>query len=173
MPDFTALGKLIGGGLPVGAFGGRADLMDVFHPETEGVAHSGTFNANPATMAGGCATLDQLTQTKIDHLNEMGRRLSTELENVGRDREIPVRVTGDGSLFQIHFTDQEVTDKASSTAGVAIEPLFRGLRTEGVFIAPRGTGNLSTPMGRAELDRFVDAFDTVLTELEAERSPDS
>jgi glutamate-1-semialdehyde 2,1-aminomutase len=167
-PDLTALGKLIGGGLPVGAFGGRTDLMEGFHPEDGSVNHSGTFNANPATMAGGCATLDALDQTAINRLNEMGDQLRINLEAAAEGTDIPVQITGDGSLFQIHFTDDSIVDLASSTAGEAMEPLFLGMRTEGIFLAPRGMGNLSTPMGEPEINRFVEAFERVLTQLSSE-----
>ena len=162
-PDLTALGKLIGGGLPVGAFGGRTDLMTQFDPETGDVDHSGTFNGNPATMAGGAATLDELDERSIDRLNEQGRELRERLETVGEASSLPVRVTGEGSLFQIHFTDERVTDRATSTAGDdRCRELFAELRTRDLFIAPRGMGNLSTPMGDQEIATFVDAFEASL-----------
>lgn len=167
-PDLTALGKLVGGGLPVGAFGGRTDLMSAFHPDTGSVSHSGTFNANPATMAGGVATLDALDGDAIQRITDLGDRLRSELAAVGENAAVPIEVMGDGSLFQIHVTDEPVVDADSSTAGERMESLFLGLRTEGVFVAPRGMGNISTPMGTTELDRFVDAFERVVTALPAD-----
>jgi glutamate-1-semialdehyde 2,1-aminomutase len=173
-PDLTALGKFIGGGLPAGAFGGREDVMSVFDPASEdGAIHSGTFNGNPATMAGGAATLDALDADAIARLNDLGavarERLADAAESVG----IPVQVTGDGSFFNVHLTDSPVTDHASSAAGdPATERLFLEMRNRGVFLAPRGMGNVTTPMGEGELDRLVETFEEALGELSPEVAAD-
>lgn len=165
-PDLTAFGKLIGGGLPVGAFGGRAELMAQFHPETGSIDHSGTFNANPATMAGGIATLDVLDREAIDALNRRGDRLRERLRTVGDDASLPVQITGEGSLFQIHFTEEPVIDARSSTAGsIRTRELFLAMRLDGVFLAPRGMGNLSTPMDDDAEDAFVEAFRAAIPRL--------
>lgn len=165
-PDLTAFGKLIGGGLPVGAFGGRAELMAQFHPETGSIDHSGTFNANPATMAGGIATLDALDQQAIDALNRRGDRLRKRLQTVGEDTSLPIQITGEGSLFQIHFTEEPVVDTRSSTAGsTRTRELFLTMRLDGVFLAPRGMGNLSTPMDDDAEDAFVEAFRAAIPRL--------
>jgi glutamate-1-semialdehyde 2,1-aminomutase len=165
-PDLTAFGKLIGGGLPVGAFGGRADLMEQFHPESGSIHHSGTFNGNPATMVGGVATLNILNTDTIDTLNRKGDRLRERLQQIGDESPLPVCVTGEGSLFQIHFTDEQVTDAATATAGSDLsERLFWTMRSNGTFIAPRGMGNLSTPMEDVELNAVVDAFRASLPTL--------
>ncbi|AGB36160.1 aspartate aminotransferase family protein [Natronococcus occultus] len=162
-PDLTAFGKLIGGGLPVGAFGGRVDLMEQFDPETGVLNHSGTFNGNPATMAAGVALLDHFGADRIKTVNERGDRLRDRLESVGETADVPIRITGDGSLFQIHFTDERVTDLKNSTAGdPPSEQLFLRLRNEGVLIAPRGMGNLSTALDQRDLDTFVDTFATAV-----------
>lgn len=162
-PDLTALGKFIGGGLPAGAFGGRADVMDVFDPASEGVTHSGTFNGNPATMVGGAATLDALDADAIERLNDLGATARERLSRVAEAADVPVQVTGDGSFFNVHFTGAPVTDHATSAAGTpATRLLFLEMRNRGVFIAPRGMGNISTPMDEAELDRLVEAFEDVL-----------
>lgn len=166
-PDLTALGKVIGGGLPVGAFGGRADVMAGFHPVDGSIDHSGTFNANPATMAGGIAALAALDAETIEGLNRNGERLRERLADVGDASSLPVTVTGDGSLFQVHFTDDPVTDAASSTAGdERAERLFLAMHNEGIYLAPRGMGNLSTPMGEDDLDAFVEAFERSLDRLD-------
>ncbi|AEN07014.1 Glutamate-1-semialdehyde 2,1-aminomutase [halophilic archaeon DL31] len=167
-PDLTALGKFIGGGLPVGAFGGREDLMNAFHPE-DGVAHhSGTFNANPATMAGGVATLEALDTAAIERLNELGNRLRREARAIVAGHDLDVTVTGDGSMFQLHRTSGPVTDAESAAAGTdAFEELFLAMRNRGVFMAPRGMGNLSTPMDDAEIDEFLAVLDDSLAAVEA------
>ena len=168
-PDLTALGKLIGGGLPVGAFGGRRDVMHQFHPTDGTIDHSGTFNGNPATMTGGVATLDQLDAKAIATLNERGDELRDRLDRVGADSRHPVQVTGDGSLFQIHFTDERVTDVETSTAGEPpLHDLFFALRAEGVFLAPRGMGNLSTAIEPSDIDAVTEAFERALERLDVD-----
>ena len=176
-PDLTAFGKFIGGGLPAGAFGGRADVMSVFDPAAEGdgkgVTHSGTFNGNPATMAGGAATLDALDADAIARLNDLGAEARERLAEAADAAGVPVQVTGDGSFFNVHLTDTPVTDHATSAAGEpATERLFLEMRNRGVFLAPRGMGNVTTPMGEAELDRLVETFEDALGELSPEVAAD-
>jgi len=173
MPDLTALGKFIGGGLPAGAFGGRADVMRVFDPSSDGVTHSGTFNGNPATMAGGAATLDALDADAIERLNDLGAEIRERLADAAEDADVPMQVTGDGSFFNVHPTDAPVTDHASSAAGdPATRRLFMEMRNRGVFLAPRGMGNVSTPMGEAEIDRLVAAFEEALGAVSTEVAAD-
>jgi glutamate-1-semialdehyde 2,1-aminomutase len=172
-PDLTALGKFIGGGLPAGAFGGRADVMDVFDPSSEGVTHSGTFNGNPATMAGGAATLDALDADAISRIDDLGEVARERLAEAAEDAGVPMQVTGIGSFFNVHPTDAPVTDYASSAAGdPATERLFVEMRNRGVFLAPRGMGNVSTPMGEAEIDRLVGSFEDALGSVSAEIAAD-
>ncbi|RQG95435.1 aspartate aminotransferase family protein [Natrarchaeobius chitinivorans] len=167
-PDLTALGKVIGGGLPVGAFGGRREIMDVCHPERRSVVHSGTFTANPATMAGGVAALDMLDEGAISDLNRLGATLRQRVTEIASAVDVPLTVTGDGSFFQVHFADEPI-DRWDDVPDdqVAKRILFMAMRTEEVFIAPRGMGNLSTPMAEAQLDTFCDAFETALEAVEA------
>jgi len=166
-PDLMALGKLIGGGLPIGAFGGGDAYMRQFHPEEGSLKHSGTFNANPTTMAAGAATLDRFGRDEIDRLNRLGDGLRDRLAAVAADADVPATVTGAGSLFQIHTTAGPVTDHASAAAGTdACEELFLRLRNDGVFLAPRGTGNLSTPMTDDHLDAFVAAVEDALAAMD-------
>ena len=110
-PDLTSLGKIIGGGFAVGAFGGRAEIMELYDP-TKGprVSHAGTFNANPVTMAAGSATLEELTPEVYRRLAELTDRLKLGIQDVCAGLEVPVQTTGLGSLFGIHFNDQPVVD---------------------------------------------------------------
>ena len=165
-PDLTALGKLIGGGLPVGAVAGREQLMTQFHPETGSIDHSGTFNANPATMIGGVATLEELDGDAIAELNRRGDELRERLQEVGDDSNQQITITGEGSLFQVHFTDGPVRDWRSSGAGGSLsEPLFHAMRREGILLAPRGMGNLSTAMDDEDLETITTAFERALESL--------
>ncbi|MDX1447454.1 MAG: aspartate aminotransferase family protein, partial [Acidimicrobiia bacterium] len=103
--DLTTFGKIIGGGLPVGAFGGRADIMEMYAPPNPTLVQSGTFNANPLTMAAGTAGMRLLDRDAIDRLAALGRRFADGLEKAVADSGIPATLTGSGSLWTLHFTD--------------------------------------------------------------------
>jgi len=112
-PDLTTLGKIIGGGFPVGAVAGKADILMVSEPFKSGrVTHAGTFNANPVTMAAGLATLRQLTPEVFDRMNAMGERVRSELR--GLCQGLPLVVTGAGSLFKISATGQPINNYRDS-----------------------------------------------------------
>ena len=164
-PDMTSLGKIVGGGFAVGAFGGKQDIMDLYDP-TNGprVAHAGTFNANPATMLAGAVTLEQLTPEVYRRLAEVTEYLRHGLREVGRELEVPVQVTGLGSLFGIHFLDDTLVgyrDIAKSDSGFKHQ-VFLGLLNEGILMAPNLVGAVSTVLGEPEVDNFVEAFRRVL-----------
>ena len=102
VPDMTALGKLIGGGLPVGAFGGRADIMALTDPLGDmKVALAGTFNANPMTAAAGVAGLRLLTPDVYDWIDHLGRSLRKGLSSAVSERGLPLQVEGGGSLLSL------------------------------------------------------------------------
>ena len=164
-PDLTSLGKIVGGGFPVGAFGGRQDIMDLYDP-TRGpkVAHAGTFNANPVTMVAGATTLELLTPPVYRRLAELTETLKEGIRSVCAELETPVQVTGLGSLFGIHFTPSEIRnyrDIAAGDSGLR-ERVFLGLLNEGVLTASNLVGALSTEINEAEVSRFCDAFRLVL-----------
>ena len=167
-PDMTSLGKIVGGGFAVGAFGGRHDIMGMYDP-TSGprVAHAGTFNANPATMLAGSVTLEQLTPEVYRRLAEVTERLRHGLREAGQDLEVPVQVTGLGSLFGIHFLEDSLVgyrDIARADSKFRHQ-VFLGLLNEGILIAPNLVGAVSTALGEPEVDAFVDAFRRVLQRL--------
>ena len=164
-PDMTALGKIIGGGLPVGAFGGRRDIMDLYDP-TNGpkVSHAGTFNANPLTMLAGTVTMEQLTPEVYRALAEMTEALKQGIRDVCGEMEVPVQVTGLGSLFGIHFTDREVLnyrDIAGCDHDLR-DRMFLGLLNEGILMASNLVGSLSTAITEEDVDEFLAAFRTAL-----------
>jgi glutamate-1-semialdehyde 2,1-aminomutase len=105
-PDLTTLGKIIGGGVPVGAFGGRADIMQAYDPRggQARISHGGTFNANPLAMAGGVATLQALTPEAYARLEALGDRVRRGVADLLRRLGRPGQVTGVGSLFWLHWT---------------------------------------------------------------------
>jgi glutamate-1-semialdehyde 2,1-aminomutase len=168
VPDLTALGKIIGGGLPVGAFGGRADVMALFDPRDERrLGHGGTFNGNPLTMAAGLATLDELTPEALETLDALAAALRSKLDRLFADAGLTATVTQIGSLFNIHLTDGPVLDHEDVLRGdtVVLRALHLALLGSGILFTPRGMGCLSTPMTGAEVDAFVEAVRQALGDL--------
>ena len=164
-PDMTAMGKIIGGGFPVGAFGGRRDIMELYDP-TNGpkVSHAGTFNANPVTMLAGAVTLEQLDPEVYRRLAELTERLRQGVREICQNLEVPVQVTGLGSLFAIHFTDHEVhnyRDVAAEDKDLR-DQVFLGLMNEGILTGSNLVGGLSTAISEEEVDTFLHAFKRVL-----------
>src|SRR4029450_11448735 len=102
-PDLTCLGKIIGGGMPVGAFGGRRDIMAQFDPTGSGarVAHAGTFNATPMTMLAGEVVMRTLTSDIYRRLADLGETLRRRLRAAFAELGVPAQVTGVASLFGI------------------------------------------------------------------------
>ena len=167
-PDLTTLGKVIGGGLPIGVVGGRAEIMELFDPRGghPRLSHGGTFNANPITMAAGLATLAQLTPEAYQRLEALGNRLCAGIADILKRLEPRGQVTGVGSLFCLHWTDARVTDYRSSRPADPDAPLrvFVGLLTEGILLTQRGLGCCSLAMNDQDVDRFIQALAAVLEE---------
>ena len=168
VPDLTALGKIIGGGFPVGALAGSNEYLNHFAPDkARFLGHSGTFNGNPVTMTAGLATLTELTVSEIERINRLGEKLRSDLRKVLNELEITAQVTGTGSLAQIHFTDREVRDwRSAATASIDLRTIFHLLILEkGIFAATRAFFNISTPMGATEVNILMDAVKSSLIEM--------
>ena len=168
IPDMTTFGKVIGGGMPVGAWGGRADLMDLYDP-TDGpvVTHAGTFNANPMTMVAGLATLEQLTPEVYERMNALGEMLRAKLRAVFDELDVAVQVTGVGSLFGIHFTEERIVDYRSVLRADRDMQgkLFAGLLNEGILMQTKAAGALCSLTTEAEIDALVDATRRVMLRI--------
>ena len=122
VPDLSAFGKLIGGGFPIGAVGGRGDIMEVFNHRPRGrprVEHSGTFNANPVSMAAGLAALKLLDAAALERLNGLGDMLRDGLRGILRELGLPGQVQGRGSLSSVLPHDKPLTDYRSFTQALA------------------------------------------------------
>jgi glutamate-1-semialdehyde 2,1-aminomutase len=160
-PDLTALGKIIGGGFPVGAFGGRSEIMERFDPaHSETMVHSGTFNGNNITMAAGIAALNRYDRDTIDRINKLGERLREGFADVFKRAGIKAQMTGWGSLGQVHWQEEPiVTAKDSYTGRMAageLPQLFHlEMMNRGIFSASRGMYALSTPMTENEIEKAV------------------
>ncbi len=172
-PDLTALGKIIGGGFPIGATGGRAEVMEVFDPGTQGprVASGGTFSANPVSMVAGLAAMEAMDEAAYARLETLGARLRARLGEVFRAHRVPGQVTGDASLFRILLTDRPLRsyrDAADPAMEARLERLFLHLLDAGVLVGANGLGCLSTPMGEAEVEEIAAALDRALAALARE-----
>jgi glutamate-1-semialdehyde 2,1-aminomutase len=167
-PDLTTMGKIIGGGFPVAAFGGRADVMALLDPRggAPAIPHGGTFNGNPVGTAAGIATLEALTPDVYARLNAQGEGLRAQLAALFGRLGVAAQVTGIGSLFNLHFTAEEIFDYQSARKGANEQGrrAMLALLNEGYFLAPRGMGCISTPMTEAEIDGLVQAVERVLVD---------
>lgn len=137
MPDLTTFGKIIGGGLPVGAYGGRADLMRHIAPEGE-VYQAGTLSGNPLAMAAGLATLNILKHADYDALEGRVHAFVEELQEILREKGVPVQIPHIASLFTVYFTEAPLMDFASvqTTDQKLFETFYKQMREQGIFMAP-------------------------------------
>lgn len=162
-PDLTALGKIIGGGLPVGATGGRRDVMEVFDQTRKPlrVEHGGTYNANPMTMAAGLAAMRQMTPEAYDRLDALGERARDGLRAALHDTGLPGAVHGCNSMVALIFNDSPFSNYRElplrRREAEMIYALHRHLLDSGVQIIPHGLMLLSTAMTEADIDEMVDA----------------
>ncbi|MGQ9671346.1 MAG: glutamate-1-semialdehyde 2,1-aminomutase [Desulfosoma sp.] len=160
-PDLTCLGKIIGGGLPVGAYGGRRDIMEKVAPLGD-VYQAGTLSGNPLAMTAGLAMLEELGAPGIyESLRTKGERLEAGLREAARIADVPVTINRIESMGTAFFTDKEVLDFASAlqadTATYAI--FYREMLTRGVYIAPSQFESffVSTAHEKEDLDRTAEA----------------
>ncbi len=160
-PDLTTMGKIIGGGLPVGAFGGREEVMSLFDPRLpDHLHHSGTFNGNLMTIAAGRVALDLLTQDEIHRVNTLGERLADGLRRLfAQRRELGAVVLNCGSLVHVNFgTEDEVRTYSDLNLDSPLMAAFHlAALDEGVYFAPRGFINTSTAMDERVIDDVLEA----------------
>ena len=171
-PDLTAFGKIIGGGMPVGAFGGRRDIMAQFDPSAPGgarIAHAGTFNANPMTLVAGEAVLLALTPAVFRRMADLGETLRDKLRAALSAAGVPAQVTGIASLFGVHFTPRPIRNYRDVVAGDAqmTRAVFTGLLNEGVLLQTSCAGSLGVMTTEKEIDTLVDAFGRVAARVRA------
>lgn len=170
-PDLITLGKIIGGGLPIGAIAGREELMAVFD-NTHGpppLPQGGTFSANPLSMQAGMASMKALDSTAFEHLEALGEYARKEISATIANNDLPFSVTGQTSLFRIHpkikapRSYREAYQNSEEQGLMA--RLCRFLTSEGVLF--NGLGSISTVMTRSEIDFFVSAFSLFADNLKA------
>jgi glutamate-1-semialdehyde 2,1-aminomutase len=168
-PDLTTLGKIIGGGLPVGAFGGRAEIMDQLSP-LGSVYQAGTLSGNPLAMAAGTATLRALREPGVyERLDAAGARFIEGLDDVFGRHGVPHQAGARGSMVGFFFTDQPVVDLASAkTADTAFYArFFHAMLDRGVYLAPSQfeASFLSLAHTDADIDATIAAADDAIVSL--------
>ena len=162
VPDITCLGKIIGGGLPVGAFGGRAEVMDLLAPLGP-VYQAGTLSGNPLAMAAGIAALRLLEEENpYPRLEALGRQLRNAVLAAATAKGLAVQVPQCGSMFSIFFTETPVRDYTTALTGDAalFRRFFHACLEQGVYLAPSAyeAGFLSTAHAGADLDRACEVM---------------
>lgn len=163
-PDLTALGKMIGGGLPVGAIAGRADVMDVLNPLAEKVIfpHSGTFSANPLVMSAGYAAMKAFDREAVVRLNALGERARRQVAEAITASGFPACVTGAGSLFRIHMTPTPPATYREAYVDPGRAQLNKALLDhafgQGIMLINTCSGALSTVMTGTEIDTLSEVL---------------
>jgi glutamate-1-semialdehyde 2,1-aminomutase len=170
-PDLTCLGKIIGGGMPVGAYGGRLELMKKIAPEGS-VYQAGTLSGNPLAMAAGLATLNILQSPNFyDDLESKTNQLVSGIEKAAKDSGIPIQSDHVGSMMGIFFTDSPVHnfDDAKKSKLEQFKKYFQGMRHHGIYIAPSQfeAGFVSCTHSQADIDQTIEAAGQVFQLIEA------
>ena len=172
-PDLTCLGKIIGGGLPVGAYGGRTDLMDLVSPAGP-VYQAGTLSGNPLAMTAGLWCLDRLSAKLYASLAALGRRLAAGFADAARDAGVPLQVNAFGSLMTPFFTDRPVRNYAAAVSSNTehYAKFFRGMIARGVYPPPSQfeAWFLSAAHTTRDIDQTIRAARAAMRELRASRS---
>ena len=164
--DLTALGKMIGGGFPVGALAGRADVMEVLNPGAPKLLFplSGTFSANPVTMTAGRVAMEHFDRAAVARLNALGDRARHGIAEAIARTGACASVTGGGSMFRVHmkaqlpanYREAYATPEENRRLKLMLEHLF----AEGFLMVGTCTGMLSTPMTESEVDALVEAMES-------------
>ena len=171
-PDLTSLSKSIGGGLPVGCVGGRAELMDLMEPAVNGwkapVVAASTFGGNQVCLAAGIACLEQLTPEVHDRLQMLGQRARDGIDAIGVAHGIPLHSTGFGHLFNLHWSEDRVVDVQTLQATDREKQIdiCLALNNEGYYLFSFGSFLLSTCVTAEDIDGFLAALERALQAVE-------
>lgn len=172
-PDLTALGKMIGGGFPIGALAGRAEVMDVLNPRSPRYVfpHSGTFSANPISVGAGLAAMEKFDRAEVDRVNGLARQAVKGIEDAIRQTGVRASVTGTGSMFRVHlkatpprnYRDAYLSPEENKRLKVLLNHMF----DEGIILINSCSAAISTPMGQGEIQMLVEAFRSGFEKLAA------
>jgi glutamate-1-semialdehyde 2,1-aminomutase len=167
-PDLTTLGKIISGGFPLAAFGGRAEIMQLLDPRSgvPPIPQSGTFNAAAVCCAAGLAGYGGINAEIQKHIDGLGERIRGGINNLFRRLKIKAQAVGVGSLFNIHFSEEPITDYRAVIRGnrEVLPILSLAMLNRGVCLAPRGMGCVSSVMTDAEVAAFLTALEGAVVE---------
>ena len=169
-PDLTTLGKVVGGGLPVGAFGGRAEIMAHLAPQGA-VYQAGTLSGNPLAMAAGIATLQQVLEAGFyERLGKRLDRLIEGLRSVASDTDIPLTTNHVGTMFGLFFTEADTVSSFADVMAcdtVRFGCFFHGMLEAGIYLAPSAfeASFISSAHGNSEIDRTLESARQVLKAL--------
>lgn len=167
-PDLTTMGKFIGGGYPVSAFGGREEIMNLYNPRIPGyISHSGTFNGNKVGMAAGAESVKLLNETAIEKLEKLAIKLENNIKASVKSLGLPISINRAGSLIHVHFVKDNPIDYATTKGPYKdlTKIMHIKLLNKGIFIAPRGSMNLSTVMTEKDIDVASTAFAEMFDEI--------
>lgn len=161
VPDLVTMGKVIGGGFPIGAVGGRQQVMEVFdqRASSPAVPHTGTFNANPISMVAGLAALKAFDKDAVARLNVRGASVREAINAIFRKQGIEGQASGAGSLLRIHFKSEPLSDHRSAYPTPeqqrAIAALHKEYLNRGIVVSANCSANISTVVSDAEIDQFL------------------
>jgi glutamate-1-semialdehyde 2,1-aminomutase len=162
--DLTAMGKMIGGGFPVGALAGRADVMEVLNPlaSTVRFPHSGTFSANPITMVAGLTAMRLFDADAVARVNGLADRARLAIADAARIAGVPACVTGGGSMFRVHLKAEPPRDYratyATANEAAYLKMLLDYLFDHGIMMINTCSATMSTAMTEAEVDQLADTM---------------
>lgn len=167
IPDICTLGKIIGGGTPVGAFGGKEEIMKMYDPREKKMYHSGTFNGNAVTMAAGLATMQAYDQAAVDYVNDLGSRFKDGVLKIYDKLGLGMKISGVGSIYNTLFTNIDVKNyRDVATAHEELNKvLYMDLLTRGVFDAERGMFCMSTAMTEGDVDFGLEQIENSLRDM--------
>ncbi|EAC3130762.1 glutamate-1-semialdehyde-2,1-aminomutase [Listeria monocytogenes] len=162
-PDLTCLGKVIGGGLPVGAYGGKKEIMEQIAPAGS-IYQAGTLSGNPLAMNAGFETVRQLTPQHYDVFRTLIKRMEEGLTEISARRQVPLSINKAGSMFGFFFTEQKVInfDTAKTSNLEFFRNYYREMLGQGIFLPPSQFEGvfISTMHTENEIDKTLEAFDT-------------
>lgn len=164
-PDLTSLGKIIGGGFPVGAFGGRADVMKVLDPSQDKLPfpHSGTFSANPITMTAGYVAMDLFDKDAVRKINTITNVARQQIQDAIQLADVPISITGAGSMFRLHLKAEKPTTYREAYQSKSEKALIREILDylfyqENIMMINTCACMFSTMVTQKEVDRLTEGF---------------
>ncbi|MDA3918808.1 MAG: aspartate aminotransferase family protein [Deltaproteobacteria bacterium] len=168
-PDLTTVGKVIGGGLPIGVFGGKEEIMNIFCHEKSAAPlyHSGTFNGYETLMQAGYAALSKYDEKAVAYINNLGDRLQKGLRQSFKDNGLNIQSNHIGSLLNIHFVNEAITtsEQVLKSEEQLHTLMHLSLLNKGIFSIPRGLFILSCAMTENDIDFLIEKIDETLKEL--------